>query len=192
MAAAQIEAGRIDGFKLHALAPNRDPRGTLIELYREIWDLGCRVVQVNAVTSQANVLRGVHVHVRHADHLVLVMGRMILGVHDLRPWSPTAGASVQLAVDAERPQAAIIPPGVAHGFYFSEPAMHVYGVSSYWDPEDEIDCRWDCAEFGFSWPTASPVLSPRDQQAPDYASCRDTFLATWARVHGSLPARGAR
>jgi dTDP-4-dehydrorhamnose 3,5-epimerase len=186
-----IADGRIDGVRVRPLAPHVDSRGRLIEIYREGWNSVCHIVQFNAVASEANVLRGVHVHVRHVDHLVLVGGRMTLGLHDLRPWSPTAGASARMEIVAAIPRAVVIPPGVAHGFYFSEPSMHVYGVSSYWDPNDEIACRWDAAELGLAWPTSAPILSERDKEAPDYAACVDAFLRTWSRIHGSLPAGGA-
>ena len=74
-----------DGVQIHRLAPHNDLRGSVTELYRENWDLGCRLVQLNAVISTAGVLRGVHVHIRHVDHLVLLAGRMVLGLHDMRP-----------------------------------------------------------------------------------------------------------
>ena len=33
------------------LAPHHDTRGKLVEIFRESWDLGCRAVQFNAVTT---------------------------------------------------------------------------------------------------------------------------------------------
>ena len=41
-----------------------------------------------ATLSQANVLRGVHVHHRHHDYLVLLRGDSV-GLYDARPKSPT-------------------------------------------------------------------------------------------------------
>jgi dTDP-4-dehydrorhamnose 3,5-epimerase len=70
------------GVVVHPLTAHTDARGTLTEIYRDSWDLGCRPVQVNAVWSEAGVLRGVHVPARHADHLCVVTGWMLLGLHD--------------------------------------------------------------------------------------------------------------
>lgn len=181
----------IDGVQFRDLTPHHDARGHLIEIYRESWALGERPLQFNAVTNAAGVLRGVHVHVAHVDHLVLVAGSMLLGLHDLRPWSQTAGRSWQVAINASDPRAVIIPTGVAHGFYFPEPSLHVYGISSYWNPDDEIACRFDCPELGLAWPERDPVLSEKDAAAQDYAAFKDAFLRVWADLHGSLPVRGA-
>ena len=50
------------------------------------------------------------------------------------------GEIVELSGDD--PSMLMIPPGVAHGFYFAGPASFVYGVSHHWDPvNDEFGCR---------------------------------------------------
>lgn len=192
MALTQPEDGLITGVVVKPLTAHCDTRGTLIEIYREAWELGCRPVQLNAVTSEPGVLRGVHVHVRHVDHLVVAAGSMMLGLHDMRPWSRTFGVSSQIQIEAKAPRAVVIPVGVAHGFYFPEPSILVYGVSSYWDPSDEIACRWDSKELALSWPTTTPTLSERDAQAPGYPVFAETFLQTWRRVHDVLPDRVER
>ena len=182
----------IDGVRFFELKPHHDSRGTVIEIYRQSWELGCPILQTNAVMSQADVLRGVHVHVRHSDHITVISGRMTLGLHDARPWSWTTGCSEQIDLDFAHPTAVVIPPGVGHGFYFSEPSLLIYGVSHYWNPEDEIACRWDAPELGLAWPASSPILSERDAQAPPYAVFQKQFLQAWASVYGSLPSEAAR
>ena len=70
------------------LATHRDERGWLTEIYREKWPVGVQPCQWNATFSDANVLRGVHVHT----------GTWIIwwwcaaapaGLYDARPKSPT-------------------------------------------------------------------------------------------------------
>jgi dTDP-4-dehydrorhamnose 3,5-epimerase len=172
------------GVVVHPLTAHIDARGTLTEIYRDSWDLGCRPVQVNAVWSEAGVLRGVHVHARHADHLCVVGGRMLLGLHDLRPTSAAARTSCLLELDGRRPHAVVVPIGVAHGFYFLEPSTLVYGVSDYWSPDDELACRWDSPELALAWPTHTPILSERDAAAGDYGTFVDTFHRLWTVTTG--------
>jgi dTDP-4-dehydrorhamnose 3,5-epimerase len=96
----------------------------------------------------------------------VIRGRAVFGLCDLRPGSPTAGLRTQVALAADQMQSLVIPPGVAHGFYFLEASMHVYSVSDYWDPEDELGCHFADPELALSWPTLTPRLSSRDEALP--------------------------
>jgi dTDP-4-dehydrorhamnose 3,5-epimerase len=142
------------------------------EAFRDEWGLP-RPVQWNLVHSEAGVLRGVHVHLRHHDYLVLAQGRMTLGLHDLRPGAAAGGLALEL--DASAPVGIAVPPGVAHGFYFPEPAVYFYSVTSYWDPADELGCRWDDAEI--PWPAAPSLLSERDERAGSLKAVREAVVA---------------
>jgi len=156
------------GVHIQALKPHADERGVFTEIFREAWDVGCRAVQWNAVHSRAGVLRGVHAHVTHHDYLVVLSGVLVLGLHDVRRHGSSAGWSRIITLDAAAPQAITIPPGVCHGFYFPVPSTHVYAVSAYWNPQDELGCRFDSAELGLAWPDRDPLLSERDRQAGTY------------------------
>ena len=151
-----------DGVSLVPLVPHADDRGVFTELFRESWDLAVEPVQWNAVRSAANVLRGVHAHLRHEDYLTLVAGRATIGLHDLRPGSPTEGVAATVELCADEPAALTIPTGVAHGFYFHEPSLHVYAVTHEFDLADELGCRWDAPGLGVDWPCREPHISPRD------------------------------
>ena len=152
--------------RLSPLIPHRDERGTFLELYRGEWRTGPDPVQWNAVDSEAEVLRGVHVHPRHDDYLTVIRGSATVGVRDLREGSPSEGATACIELSAERPAAISIPHGVAHGFYFHEPSTHVYAVSHYWDPADELGCRWDDPALGIPWPQREARISARDEALP--------------------------
>jgi len=151
------------GVELQQLEPHADERGVFTELFRDSWGLDVAPAQWNVVRSDANVLRGVHAHWRHADYLTVVAGRASIGLHDLREDSPTEGLGTVVELAGEAPQGLSIPPGVAHGFYFHEPSLHVYAVSHEWDPADELGCRWDDPELRISWPCSAPLLSERDR-----------------------------
>lgn len=154
------------GVALHQLTSHRDERGSFTELYRREWGTGVDPLQWNVVASEAGVLRGVHVHVRHADYLTVVRGRASVGLRDLRSRSQTAGRSALVELRAEAMTAIVIPPGVAHGFLFHEPSTHVYAVTHYWDLEDELGCHWADPALEIPWPEPPAMLSERDSAAP--------------------------
>jgi dTDP-4-dehydrorhamnose 3,5-epimerase len=150
------------GVEVLELTPHRDDRGVFTELYREEWGSNVHPIQWNAVHSKAGVLRGVHVHPRHADYLTMATGHMTLGLCDLRPESETHMLATIVELTAEEPAALSIPPGVAHGFYFVEDSIHVYAVSHYWDLADELGCRWDDPGLGIPWQHTEAQISQRD------------------------------
>jgi dTDP-4-dehydrorhamnose 3,5-epimerase len=158
------------GVRTVPLEMHRDPRGVFTELFRQEWFDKPRPVQWNAVTSEANALRGVHVHLRHWDYLIVLRGRALFNLRDLRTSSPTFGRTAAIEMSGERLAALIIPPGVAHGFYFHEPSLHVYAVSEYWDLADELGCHFADPELGLSWPRSDPLISPRDAELPPLRS----------------------
>ncbi len=166
-----------DGVRTQLLTPHADDRGIFTEIFREEWSTGCAAVQWNAVHSVAGVLRGVHVHATHHDYLVVLSGVMVLGLHDIRPSSPTRGCSRLLTLDASAPRAITIPPGVCHGFYFPVASLHVYAVSAYWNPQDELGCQFDCRELELAWPTDTPRLSARDRMAGSYLQMCESYRA---------------
>ena len=118
------------GVRVRALEPHLDERGTVIEVFRAEWRVGVEPVQWNAVTSMAGVLRGVHLHRVHTDHLTVVAGRMVLGLHDLRRGSETCGFGTTVKLSAEQPASVVVPVGVAHGFYFPEPSITPREIAS--------------------------------------------------------------
>ncbi len=161
------------GTLLRPLEPHLDERGSFTELFRAEWETGVSPIQWNAVRSEAGVLRGVHVHLSHYDYLTVPAGRADVGLRDLRHGSPTHGLTALIELGEERPAALVIPPGVAHGFYFHEPSLHVYAVSEYWNPDDELGCRWDDPELAIPWPVRSPRLSERDAGSPSLRALLD-------------------
>jgi dTDP-4-dehydrorhamnose 3,5-epimerase len=147
------------------LTTHADERGVFTELYRVEWGTGVKPVQWNAVRSEAGVLRGVHVHLRHDDYLTVPVGRAAIGLRDLRRGSPTEGLASVVELGGESPGALVIPHGVAHGFYFHEPSLHVYAVTEYWDPSDELSCHWADPELEIPWPAETARVSERDAQS---------------------------
>jgi len=154
-----------NGVTLESLHTNIDHRGSLTEIFRQSWATSIAPVQWNAVATNPGVLRGVHVHVVHFDYMIVLTGRASVGLRDLRSGSPTEGMATIVELCGEELSALTIPPGVAHGFYIHDPSLHVYAVSDYWDPADELGCCWSDPALEIQWPTTSPILSERDAAA---------------------------
>jgi dTDP-4-dehydrorhamnose 3,5-epimerase len=170
--AAAASVLEIPGLEIRALVPHEDERGIFTEIYREEWGTTPRPVQWNVVTSRAGTLRGVHVHLRHADYLVLVSGRMWLGLADLRDTRGDQPGRAVIEITAFQPVAIAIPARVAHGFLFAEDSMHVYGVTEYFDPADELGCRWDDPALALQWPIVPSRVSARDAGLPSFSELR--------------------
>lgn len=154
------------GVNLLPLEMHLDERGSLTELFRTSWKTAVDVVQWNYVASERAVLRGVHLHITHWDYLVLLSGHATIGLRDLRQDSTTEGMTALIDLHGSDPCALVIPPGVAHGFYFNQPSTHVYAVSEFWDQQDELGCHWADPALEIDWPNAAPVISARDAALP--------------------------
>ena len=147
----------LEGVAVIPLESHEDSRGEFTEIFRQYWTPENTPCQWNMVRSKPGVLRGVHVHRRHHDYLILAAGRCLFGLFDCRPESTTAYQSAMIEADEQNLYALAIPPGVAHGFYFFEDSMHIYAVSHYWDTDDELGCRFDDPDLKLSWPKTSSL-----------------------------------
>jgi len=165
-----IDPGALpEGTTCRPLATMPDERGSFTELYRREWLPGSPAVQWNLIRSDAGVMRGMRVHPRHDDYLIVLDGLVQIGLRDLRRSSTTFGRPSLLALGGSELAVLTIPAGVAHGLYFSEPSAVLIGVTRYHDAEDEIPCRWDDPALEIPWPFSSPKLSPGDASAPSLA-----------------------
>jgi dTDP-4-dehydrorhamnose 3,5-epimerase len=160
-------AGRLPhGVRLRPLAPHRDDRGTLTEVFRASWPTGVAPAQWNCVESAAAVMRGVHIHLGYDEYYVLLRGRTTIGYRDVRRGSPTEGAVALVEVAGTEPCAVIAPPGIAHGIYFHEPSLLLVGVTREWDLANELGCHWRDDALEIPWPVREARLSARDAALP--------------------------
>lgn len=157
------------GVILQELKKYDDSRGDLMEFHRASWNCGNTSIQWSAVNSRQNVLRGVHVHRLHQDAIVVVAGEMILGLQDLRSGQADKGVTMMLRLHSDDPHLVIVPPGVAHGFFFAEPGCTIIGVTHEYDGTDELGCLWTDPTLRMVWPCTTPLLSERDQAAGSLA-----------------------
>jgi dTDP-4-dehydrorhamnose 3,5-epimerase len=178
-----------EGVSLFALKMNRDSRGIFTEVYRESWLGSIRPLQWSLVSSDGNVLRGVHVHRKHSDYLIHIRGNALLALRDLRKGSPTEGLVSLLEATESRLEALLIPPGVAHGFYFREPSTQILAVTEYWNPADEVGCHYADPALKIPWPSNAPILSERDRSLPPLSEILDQ-IPPWRPSSQRVPGPG--
>lgn len=181
--AERIVPAKIDGVLIVNHVTHRDERGSFTEVRRDEWNTGPTPVQWNCSRSVPDVLRGVHVHIRHSDYLMVLDGMMTLMLKDMRRRSPTYNLveAIELRGDASR--AVCIPPGVAHGFHFPVASTILLGVSHYWASDDELGCLWSDPDLGMKWPSKNPGVSKRDGAAGTYKQ----MLELVDKAFGTLP-----
>ncbi len=158
----------IYGAKILELKRNDDVRGSLTEVYRGEWENNPQIVQWNLVYSTPDSIRGFHVHLKRTDYLVSISGNVFIAVKDLRKESPTFEKVYTHTFKTGKKEVIIIPPGVAHGFYYPGEATLLYGLSNYWSMDDEFGCVWNDPELGIPWPTKNPKISDRDRNEKGY------------------------
>lgn len=142
---------------------HRDARGSFTEVFRRKWVEHIDPIQWNVVCSRAGVMRGMHVHIGHADYLLMISGRVRVGLFDMRCGSRTERQSSMIELRGDDPAALLIPAGVVHGFYFLEASVHLYSMTNYWNPSEEMGCHWQDSDLKLDWGIESEaIVSPRD------------------------------
>lgn len=165
----------IEGVAAGRLVRHADPRGAFREIWRASLDAERRFVQANLSSSEAGVLRGVHVHRRQLDYWVVVRGRAFVALVDTRPAIAGSGDVVVASGVLDADDWLVIPAGVAHGFLALEPLDLLYLVTNEYDGSDELGFRWDDPQAAIPWPgglstpDGRPILSERDAASPSLA-----------------------
>ena len=101
----------IDGVVIVEPTLWKDPRGFFAETFRQEWlpEGSPTMVQGNRADRQANTLVGLHYHRFQADYWYVPFGKVLAGLHDLRPSSPTHGTSLSVELDGETAPRALHP-----------------------------------------------------------------------------------
>ena len=127
--------------------------------------------------SAEGVLRGMHFQVpphEHAKIVTCVSGEVLDVVVDLRRGSPMYRKHQAFSLVGTGKRSLYIPLGLAHGFLVLKgPAILTYSTTTEHEPSADLGIHWD--SFGFHWPIAAPVVSPRDTQLPPIAQFNSPF-----------------
>lgn len=150
-----------------------DDRGSFFETYNDkVFNhhgLNLHFVQDNEVTSKKNVLRGMHVNVKHPQgKLIRVLdGKILDVVIDLRKSSATYMKCYSLELSAENKMQLFIPEGIGHGYLALSDARILFKTTTHYIPNDEIGFAWNSKALDVNWPISAPILNDRDRMSPD-------------------------
>lgn len=166
----------------------RDDRGYFLETWSAA-GFGARglpttFAQDNLSRSAVGVLRGLHYQFPTGQGKLVGVsrGRVFDVAVDIRVGSPRFGQWVGEILAAEDGRQLYIPPGFAHGFQVigDEPALFSYKCTEGYDPAGQCSILWDDPEIGIDWPGESPLLSPKDAEAPRLRDVPESRLPRYA------------
>lgn len=171
-----VESEQIAGLYLAHLTAFEDERGRFLETFRKEWfpQRNWTSIQTNRSDSRAGVLRGLHYHFNQVDYWYVMRGRIRAGLVDIRPDSPTCGATQLVEMHANDNLGLFIPIGVAHGFAALSDVTLTYVVDNYYDSSDEYGIAWDDPEINLAWGVDNPSLSERDAANPRLAQIAES------------------
>lgn len=150
----------------------QDARGYFLEIYhRDRYHLpgAHSFVQDNEAKSNKGVLRGLHFQKGPfaQGKLVRVVTGMVYDVAvDLRPESPTYGASYGVLLSGENKKQFWVPRGFAHGYLVLEDnTVFSYKCDNVYNKAAEGGIRYDDPDLNIAWPdVAGPyILSEKDK-----------------------------
>ena len=129
--------------------------------------LDTRVSQVStARNARAGTVRGLHYQAApHEESKTLwcASGAIFDVLLDLRADQHTYGAWISVELQAARPMALHVPPGVAHGYQTTEPDTAVtYLISAPHVPASARTIRWDDPTLAIPWPLEVTAISEKD------------------------------
>ncbi|MDG4802574.1 dTDP-4-dehydrorhamnose 3,5-epimerase family protein [Micromonospora sp. WMMD980] len=165
--------------------PHADPRGLFLEWYRfdrlaEAVGHPLRLAQANLSVSARGVVRGIHfadVPPGQAKYVTCVRGAVLDVVVDVRTGSPTFGRWEAVRLDDVDRRAVYLAEGLGHGFCaLTDDATLSYLCSTTYRPAAEHTVHPLDADLAIDWPTATPLLSARDEAAPSLAEARAAGL----------------
>jgi dTDP-4-dehydrorhamnose 3,5-epimerase len=163
-----------------------DDRGYFFESYnaRTFSNEGINYtfVQDNQARSVYGVVRGLHyqLHPYAQTKLIRVLEGTILDVVvDMRVGSPTMGRVFSIELSAANKKQLLIPKGFAHGYSVLSTTSEVfYKCDAFYNKQSEGGMRYNDPSLKIDWiiPADKMILSPKDQEYPDFDSCINNFI----------------
>jgi dTDP-4-dehydrorhamnose 3,5-epimerase len=122
--------------------------------------------QINVSSSNANVVRGMHV-VPFAKLCTCIKGALWDVVADVREESPTYGNWFGVWLTEGNSKQLYVPSGCAHGFYSKcDNTILLYSQDQAYNPKVEKEVNWRDPTLNIEWPKSEEYfLSDKDKNA---------------------------
>lgn len=150
-----------------------DERGWFYEVFKSTafaeHGINYPFLQENQSFSKKGVVRGLHLQnapYAQAKLVMVLTGKALDVVVDLRPASKTFKHVYYCELDASRHNMLMIPEGFAHGFAALEDTLFFYKCSQVYHKASEKGIRWDDKQLNINWRVNEPIVSEKDQQLP--------------------------
>jgi dTDP-4-dehydrorhamnose 3,5-epimerase len=137
------------------------------------YGLNPRMVQCNiSFNKKKGTLRGMHFQTPPYEEAKVVRctrGGIFDVIVDLRKESPTFLEYFSVELTSTNHKILYIPEGFAHGFITLEKNTEVfYQMSNFYAADCARGFRWNEPAFNIKWPMEVMVISPRDQNYPEF------------------------
>ncbi|MCG8474408.1 MAG: dTDP-4-dehydrorhamnose 3,5-epimerase [Cytophagales bacterium] len=179
-----VSTTEISGLLIFEPRVFEDERGYFFESYKKdlLRDAGLaeEFVQDNQSFSTAGVVRGLHFQrepFAQGKLVRVIQGKVLDVAVDLRKNSPTFGKHHSVVLDSIKHNMFYIPPGFAHGFATLEDSVFSYKCTNYYNKASESGILWNDPDLDIEWEIEQPLVSPKDQALPSFASFVQTLNA---------------
>jgi len=167
-----------------------DSRGFFQELYnaRAFADMGLghlAFVQDNLSYSRQGTLRGLHFQrppFAQGKLVTVIKGSVLDVAVDIRAESPTFGQAFSHVLDDQAREMVYVPEGFAHGFQvLSEECLFLYKCTNTYHQASEGGLAWNDPALAIPWRDLELVVSPKDQEHPNWVAFETPFLGVMNR-----------
>ena len=163
----------IDGLFIVEPTVFSDHRGSLFEAYNDEaftnHGLEMKFIQDNEVLSRKDVLRGMHVNIKHPQGKLIrvIDGEILDVVIDLRKESRTYLSCFSVNLSGENKRQLYIPEGMGHGYLAKRNSRVLFKTTSHYITGDELGFAWNSKVLDVDWGIKEPIQNDRDRYNKD-------------------------
>jgi dTDP-4-dehydrorhamnose 3,5-epimerase len=173
---ARIHETSIEGLWTVSNEIHSDLRGETVELMNMKW-FQPQMPKLNfnqtlLASSHRGTIRGIHIAAKTNPQLKLITcisGEILDCIVDFRPESPTFREILTFELSHKSNTALLLSPGLGHAYQvISESATVFYSLQTQLKFSEEFCVNAFDKELAIPWKQITPILSERDEKAPDF------------------------
>ena len=162
---------KFKGLKIIKQKNNKDNRGSLRETYNKKIVANNSFIFEYCTSSKRNIVRGFHFQTKfqQAKYVVVVKGKILDYVIDLRKNSKTFGKTFKIILSSKNCLGLLIPAGFAHAYYSYEKLNIIYyKLTNYYKPQFEDGIIYNDKSLNIKWPKKKLVVSKKDKKLQSF------------------------